>query len=211
MTQPTLHYIYDPLCGWCYAAGPLIEAAANAGVPIGLHGGGLFGSPTRVDPAKRNYMRQSDGRIAELAGVRFGPAYLDGLLADPATVFWSRPVIAAIVATGRVKEGAGLPMLRAIQRAHYVEGRRVVENEVLRDLAESIGLAAGDFAQALAHAAVDEHIAATRSLMARAGVQGFPGFLLERSGRLARVEHVSFYGHPADFVNAIATLDQAST
>ncbi|MFT3905227.1 MAG: DsbA family protein [Steroidobacteraceae bacterium] len=211
MTPPILHYIYDPLCGWCYAASPLIEAAANAGMSIRLHGGGLFGSPTHVDLAKRSYMRQSDGRIAELAGVRFGPAYLDGLLDNPATVFWSLPVIAAIVAAGRVKEGASLPMLRAIQRAHYVEGRRVVEEDVLRDLAESLGLAAADFAQALAHAEVDEHVAATRALMARAGVHGFPGFLLERGGRLARVEHTSFYGHPAEFVNAIAALDQAAT
>ena len=22
-----LHYIYDPLCGWCYGAKPLVQAA----------------------------------------------------------------------------------------------------------------------------------------------------------------------------------------
>ena len=27
----TLHYIYDPLCGWCYGAAPLVEAARTAG------------------------------------------------------------------------------------------------------------------------------------------------------------------------------------
>ncbi|MEG1327174.1 MAG: DsbA family protein, partial [Janthinobacterium sp.] len=25
--MPTLHYIFDPLCGWCYGAAPLVEAA----------------------------------------------------------------------------------------------------------------------------------------------------------------------------------------
>jgi putative protein-disulfide isomerase len=23
----TLHYIFDPLCGWCYGAAPLVAAA----------------------------------------------------------------------------------------------------------------------------------------------------------------------------------------
>ena len=27
MSSATLHYIYDPLCGWCYGAKPLIQAA----------------------------------------------------------------------------------------------------------------------------------------------------------------------------------------
>jgi hypothetical protein len=27
MNQPTLHHIYDPLCGWCYAVAPLVRAA----------------------------------------------------------------------------------------------------------------------------------------------------------------------------------------
>ena len=27
MSLATLHYIYDPLCGWCYGAKPLVQAA----------------------------------------------------------------------------------------------------------------------------------------------------------------------------------------
>lgn len=49
-TQGTkiLHYVYDPLCGWCYGIAPLIEVVSNA-FPnsIKLHGGGLF-TPTRA-------------------------------------------------------------------------------------------------------------------------------------------------------------------
>lgn len=31
-TQGTkiLHYVYDPLCGWCYGIAPLIEVVSNA-------------------------------------------------------------------------------------------------------------------------------------------------------------------------------------
>ena len=27
MTTSILHYVYDPLCGWCYAAEPLVKAS----------------------------------------------------------------------------------------------------------------------------------------------------------------------------------------
>ncbi|MGL6011675.1 MAG: DsbA family protein, partial [Shewanella oncorhynchi] len=40
--ERTLHAIIDPLCGWCYAAAPLLDAAAKAGFTIKLHGGGML-------------------------------------------------------------------------------------------------------------------------------------------------------------------------
>ncbi|HID5224584.1 TPA: hypothetical protein ACXEMW_003182 [Proteus mirabilis] len=42
-----LHYIYDPLCGWCYGIAPLIEVVSHEYPHVlTLHGGGLF-TPTR--------------------------------------------------------------------------------------------------------------------------------------------------------------------
>jgi hypothetical protein len=100
MTAPTLHYIHDPLCGWCYAVTPMVEAVAQAGIGIVLHGGGLWATAASPAPERRAYIRQSDARIAALTSMAFGPAYLDGLLTDAATVFWSRPTVGAVLAAG---------------------------------------------------------------------------------------------------------------
>ena len=45
-----LHYIFDPLCGWCYAAAPLVKAARSVpGVTLQWHGGGMLtGAHTRT-------------------------------------------------------------------------------------------------------------------------------------------------------------------
>jgi len=102
-------------------------------------------------------------------------------------------------------------MLRAIQHAHYVEGHRVAEPSVLSAVAGAFGLAENAFSLTLETAAVDEHIAAARRLMQRAGLCGFPGFLLERGADLVRMEHEPFYGRPAEFVHAIKTLDPVAT
>ena len=61
----TLHYIYDPLCGWCYGAKPLIDAAREI-VPVVAHSGGMMtGSHRRpVSTQLRDYVMPHDKRIA---------------------------------------------------------------------------------------------------------------------------------------------------
>ena len=88
----TLHYIYDPLCGWCYGAEPILWSAAKAsGVELELHGGALWPEPTQLPEPTRLYIRQADQRIAQMSGQRFGPDYHNGLLLDPTMVLESTP------------------------------------------------------------------------------------------------------------------------
>lgn len=211
MNALTLHYIYDPLCGWCYAATPMVEAAVKTGIEIKMHGGGLWDPATGLASDKRSYIRQSDARIADLTGVAFGPAYLDGLLADENTVFWSRPTIAAVLAAGGMEGGADLRMMHAIQSAHYVDGRHVVQAAVLAEIAESIGLSRDDFLDALDAVAVDHHVDRTRRLMQQLGMGGFPSFALEQNGTFIRVQHEAFYGRPHAFLQALTVTPPAST
>lgn len=202
----TLHYIYDPLCGWCYGAEPLVTAATRvAGLDVQLHAGGLWPEPTRLPDETRRYIQQADARIAAMSGQSFGEAYLSGLLLDPAMVLESRPPIAAILAAQSLAPEKALPMLRAIQRAHYVEGRRVVEPGVLCDIAAEIGLDRAAFAAALPAAPADEHIGATRRLMQQVGAGGFPAFVLERGGRGSRVPHQRYASDPAAFAAWLAS------
>ena len=203
MTTPILHYVYDALCGWCYAAEPLVQAADKAGIPIVLHGGGLWDPAIHATGAKRRMMRETDGRISQLTGQVFGEAYLEGLLVDPESVWWSRPTVAAVLAAEAVQAGQGLAMVAAIQRAHYVEGRRVVEDAVLIETARTSGLDPVRFGDAMSQAPVDRHIDDTRTLMRRHGLQGFPSFLLEREGTVERISHEACYGRPDAFVSMI--------
>ena len=141
-SSPILHYIYDPLCGWCYGAAPLVEAArAVPGLAIALHGGGMMAGSNRqpVTDALRRYVMPHDERIAGLSGQPFGADYFDGLLRDGGAVFDSEPPTTAILAAENLA-GRGLDLLKRIQRAHYVEGRRIADPAVLRELAAEIGL-----------------------------------------------------------------------
>lgn len=198
----TLHYIHDPLCGWCYGAAPLVKAAREV-LPLALHAGGMMAGPRRqrVTPELRAFVMPHDRRIAQLSGQAFGQAYFEGLLRDAGAVFDSEPPITAVLAAETL-QGQGAELLARIQTAHYVDGRRIADVAVLTGLAASIGLDAPAFGQAfqrLQGEATQAHIAASRELLARVGGGGFPTFVLERQGRLQRLDAQAWLGRAADW------------
>jgi len=183
----TLHYLFDPFCGWCYAAAPLV----------------------------RDYVIPHDRRIAAMTGQPFGDAYFEGLLRDTAAVFDSAPPTTAILAADALA-GKGADMLQRQQQAHYVEGRRIAEPAVLRALAIDLELDATAFDQAVAHAAGTptlQHIAASRDLLGQWGAQGFPSFALEAAdGTWALLDAGRYLGRPEAWQQLLTThLPAAAT
>jgi putative protein-disulfide isomerase len=211
--MPTLHYVFDPLCGWCYAASPLIEAARTVpGLHIELHAGGMMTGSNRrtITPRWREYVMPHDQRIASLSGQAFGQAYFEGLLRDTEAIMDSEPPITAVLAAQSLT-GRGLDMLHRQQHAHYVEGRRIAEPAVLHALAEDLGLDPIAFAETyLTHEGVttQTHIAAARDWLARVGAQGFPTLILEDDeGRISVLDHSRYLGQADAWRSALqATL-----
>lgn len=205
-----LHYIHDPLCGWCYGSAPLIEAALDAFGPrlsLALHAGGLFVEAQPVRPALASQLLQVDERIAAQSGQPFGDAYRQGLLAEDSTVLHSLPPIHAVLAAERIDPALAWPMLEAVQRAHYQQGLRVADPSVLEELADSLGIAAPTWQQAwqaVDRAELENHLDRARALMQEVGAQGFPTLLLEQHGQLQRLDHARFFGQPNAFVQALA-------
>lgn len=228
-----LHYIYDPLCGWCYGASALVHVAAKL-TEVVLHGGGMMTGAQRqqVTPQLRQFVLSHDQLIANASGQPFGRAYQDGLLNDRNAVFDSAPPTAAIL-VAQQQAGQGLAMLAAVQQAHYVDGRQINQTDVLTDLALKIGLDAVSFRAALAvqlhsppgdtgqrpdqssdqrfdQSPVAQHIRQTRHLMALSGAQGFPTLLLQQGQTLQRLEFSQFIGRPEAFAAWLRDVLQLS-
>jgi putative protein-disulfide isomerase len=209
----TLHYIYDPLCGWCYAAAPLVKAAREV-LRVSPHGGGMMTGARRqnVTPQLREYVKPHDVRIAQLSGQPFGVAYLDGLLHDTSAVFDSAPPTAAMLAAEELA-GRGLDMLAALQIAHYVEGRRIADRTVLIDVAASLDLDPVGFGTALDRQSsdgVEAHIQQTRAFMAQVGAQGFPSFVLESDGVFKAFDFSAYLGRPQEFQEWLRSQTRAA-
>src|SRR5277367_6468986 len=67
MTSPTFRYLFDPLCGWCYASAPALAALADRyGDRIQMMPSGLFaGGGTRAIAQIADHATRTDKLIAE--------------------------------------------------------------------------------------------------------------------------------------------------
>ena len=185
---PVLHYIFDPLCGWCYAAAPLLAAArALPGLALQWHAGGMLSGAARrtITREWRAHVIPHDERIAALTGQPFGDAYYDGLLLQVGAMLDSTPPIAAMLAA-EAMAGRGLDLLARLQTAHYVEGRQIGTLAVLQSVAGELGLDIQAFNLHYQHALaqdVDSHIQQSREWLQASGGQGFPTFVFEFTDR----------------------------
>ena len=204
MTKATLNYIYDPLCGWCYGASPLASAAQQIeGLEIKLFGGGMM-QQQPVTPELRGFVKPHDQRIAQLTGQEFGTAYSDGLLNDTTAVLDSFAPISAVMAA--IACGTdGVDLLKAIQEAHYLDGRKTSETAVLIEIAVETGLDREAFSKALDSALqqVNSHTAAASEMLFKVGRQGFPTFILELDGHLTLIEASPYYRRPEQWKQAL--------
>jgi len=209
--EKILHYLYDPFCGWCYAAEALTEAVSSRApgqFEVRLHAGGLF-ARTQLSDAKRSHIRIADARIGELTGQVFGDAYLNGLLTDPSTVYDSAMPILGVLAADAVKPGSGLPMLKALQRAHYRSGLRIAELPTITSVAEGIGLDTAQFAVAFKKANEEEltrHLESTHRLMHEVGARGYPSFVAQVGEHFELLPHDRFYGNAEGFAELVSGI-----
>jgi putative protein-disulfide isomerase len=207
LINATLHYIYDPLCGWCYGAEPLVNAAVGVeGLELALHGGGLWPEPTRLPEDRRAYIREADQRVGRMSGQPYGSAYLSGLLDDPTLTLESRPTTAAVLAAQSIDPAKALAMLQGIQHGHYERGLKVVEPAVLGQIAGEIGLDRDAFDAASKAVEVDAHISNTRRFMHQIGAGGFPAFVLQIGDQWFAVPNRQFASAPRGFASWLGQM-----
>ena len=119
MSKAKLHYLYDPFCGWCYGASPLVTAADQIDdLDVEVHGiGMLSGDKSKmVSPEWRDFVRPHEERITAYSHQVFSEAYLKNVLESQDVLLDSSPPIGAMLAAEKL-DGRGLEMLKRLQRA----------------------------------------------------------------------------------------------
>ncbi|WP_066719026.1 DsbA family protein [Sphingomonas pituitosa] len=185
-------YLFDPLCGWCYGAAPVLaRLAADADLAIAYLPTGLFaGQGARaMDKAFAAFAWRNDERIAEMTGQPFSAAYRDQVLGTPGR-FDSGPATLALTAVALTAADREAEALQAIQAARFVQGRDVTDLAVLAETLRELGLV--EAADRLArpddalHAACQARIAQGQAAMRRFGANGVPA-MLAGSGEARRL------------------------
>ncbi|MDT8990652.1 DsbA family protein [Curvibacter sp. APW13] len=137
-----LAYLFDPLCGWCYGASPVVQALGRtAGVQVTLHPTGLFSGDGRtMDDQFAAYAWSNDQRIQQLTGQIFSEAYREQVLNRSGSPFNSTAATLALTAIALDDPAAELPALKQLQEARYVHGQDVCTTEAVAELLSGWGL-----------------------------------------------------------------------
>ncbi|ROZ71273.1 DsbA family protein [Ramlibacter sp. WS9] len=206
----TLHYLFDPLCGWCYGAAPIVSGLLEApGVKVDMLPTGMFsgGAARPMDDAFAGYAWSNDQRIERLTGQHFSEQYRNRVLGNRQQRFDSGPATLALTAVALTDPAREPEALQAIQRARFVDGRDVTSAETLADLLKSLDL--GEAAARLAHPDADL-LGATRARMGRAqalmqefGVGGVPTLIAESGAKRWVLDHSAAYSNPRALIGEL--------
>jgi len=182
--RTTVTYLFDPLCGWCYGASPVIQQLGQqTKLQLELAPTGLFADGGRaVDAAFADFAWSNDQRIAKLTGQRFTEAYRQNVLGRLGSRFDSATVTLALTSVSLSEPPRELETLKALQEARYVQGLDTCDVSVVEKLLRDLGLTvaadrlvANDAELLAANAA---RIQKARGLMQALGAQGVPALLV---------------------------------
>lgn len=194
-------YLFDPLCGWCYGAGPTLRQLRDrTGLVVTPMPTGLFaGEGARpMDEGFAAYAWANDQRIAQLTGQRFTLAYRSNVLQATGGSLDSGPATLALTAVSLDEPERELDVLAVIQSARYVDGQDITAPTVLAEILREVGF---DRAAARLEAADDSLVAANasrisegRALLAAMGARGVPALVSGHSSRSKLVPANALFG-----------------
>ncbi|EKO3780830.1 DsbA family protein [Vibrio metschnikovii] len=193
-----VHYFFDPMCGWCFGASPLLETLAEMPIiTLKLHPGGML-PRSELAAEFRAHILEADQQISLVTGQVFGEAYRSRIASKQPLIVDSYLTAQAIIAAEEL-QGLGLAMLKKIQQAHYQQGLTVAEPEVLAQLASQLGIEHDKWHNAMQQAKSDlpATIANSQQLMAQYQLRGFPSMMIElANGQWRSVQPSDYYGKP---------------
>ncbi|MEP6720276.1 MAG: DsbA family protein [Variovorax sp.] len=206
----TLHYLFDPLCGWCYGATPAVsQVLETPGIVVKMLPTGLFsGEGARaMDDAFADFAWSNDQRIERLTRQSFTQRYRERVLGDRHQLFDSGPATLALTAVSRTDPARELETLKAIQRARYVDGRDVTSLAALASLLEGLGLTQAT--AKVAHPDADllsanaVRIRQAQALMREFSARGVPTLIAEGGAKRWMLDPGAAYSNPRALVRML--------
>jgi len=213
-----LQYIFDPLCGWCYASAPALACLAQTyPQTLELLPSGLFsGEGARpISPQFAAYAWSNDQRIASLTGQTFSEEYHQ--LLNSGGNFDSHSLNCALTACQSIAPDAEAGLLHELQTARYVRGLDTSRSDVVAKISNEYAMnkeleihfpTHGDpFAAGTELSDItDKRTDSVKQLMHSLGVSGVPLLLVTVAGKTSAISGSDLYGGPASISKALQKL-----
>ncbi|MCG7657553.1 DsbA family protein [Wielerella bovis] len=201
-------YLFDPLCGWCYAASRGIQALAQTH-QVDVFATGLFANTGRIlDESFAHHAWTNDTRIAQITGLPFTETYRQNILLKNGEFNSFNLTMTCFLLNENAPSDEWLPTFAQLQKARYVDGldtsRLDVVQMCLRDLGET------DLAKKLENAELSDKtnawIKQGQVLANQFGVRGVPSLIAETERGFVNVPSQFLYQDIENVAENISTF-----
>ncbi len=191
MSRPRIIYVYDALCGWCYGFSPVIRqlyARYSETVDFDVLSGGMM-TGLRVRPVSESmaYIQQAYKTVEDHTGVRFGDAYLNGLLKEGTYLSDSEKPGMAMTLFKAISPEQAVLFASALQHALYHDGIDLNVDSHYGPLVEPFGIDPDEFIAHVSDDAIKEQTWAEFNLVSQYGINGFPSVIVETGDKLYQI------------------------
>ena len=178
MERPTLIYVADPMCSWCWGFAPVItrivERVGDAADLRMVMGGLRAGNAEPMDDGMTEYISSAWQRVGERTGATFDVSFFE----RSGFVYDTEPACRAVVTVRAMQPAAALPYMKRVQEAFYANNRDVTDGKVLADIAVEAGLDRQAFVDAFDSEDMKRATLQDFQIANQSGINGFPAVLV---------------------------------
>lgn len=216
MRTVRFEYFHDPLCGWCYASAPALQALSEAyPEQLTLLSSGLFaGRGARaLTPDWAQYAWKNDQYISSVTGQVFSTEYKDHVLLGDDIAFDSTMMNRALTALAAIDTTVAAQALHELQIARYVHGQNTADAAIVAQIIndtfanQTYGIDAARLTDDIALIADTElAIGYAQARMRTLGIQGVPQLVVTVDDQMHVIASADLYAGKAHLLSTITQL-----
>jgi putative protein-disulfide isomerase len=185
-----LLYVYDPLCGWCYGFGPVVEKIERnyqSDIEVEIISGGMI-MGERIAPVGNmaDYILQAIPRLERMTGAAFGEPYKQ-LLKEGTYVTSSEKPSVALCVYKSFKKDSAVSYGHTIQTSFYKYAKDLNNDTLYADIAKDFGIDRTQFLNRMRDSTYLNQAHAEFKKAAALGVTGFPTLLMKQENGYVKI------------------------
>ena len=183
--KPTIIYVFDPMCGWCYGFSPVIAEVAieysdryNFDI---LCGGMVIGDREGPIGNMSDYILSAIPRLEEYTGVKIGEPYIE-ILNDGTYFSSSEMPSIAIQVFKHLSDENAVSFAEEVQKAMFLNGKSLNDINTYLELIKPYDISSGEFVKCMNDPDFKRKTFAEFDYADQLGVTGYPTILLKQNG-----------------------------
>ncbi len=184
-------FVGDPMCSWCYGFGPELTKLREElkGVPFSMIMGGLRDGEIFDEAKLKNHLGYWQA-VHEATGLPFDAT----ALSQEGFNYTTEPACRAVVTVRSLDKSKEYAMYSALQKAFYAEGSDVTQEDVLVEVAESVGVDKILFVEQFQSEGMYKAAQADKQKARTYGVSSFPTLItIDKQGHMSQIRGYKKY------------------